>query len=202
MGTNVTNGSELAYGAIADLIEREDLPCERNDTPSEIEEINKEYALTMWGGKAVVVHDDPAGSVQILSLDSHKAWFGNRRVRITDAAGNVKWLPLGAAWLAHPMRRQYAGVEFFPNPDGVPGRVNYLNLWRGFSVEPSQGGSYGVFKDHVLTNICNSDPALYAYVFGWFAQMMQRPREKLGTALVLRGRMAPARVSLGRCSDL
>ncbi|UZE49851.1 DUF5906 domain-containing protein [Rhodopseudomonas sp. P2A-2r] len=54
-----------------------------------------------------------------------------------------------------------------------------------------------MFKDHVLNNICNSDPALYAYLFGWFAQMMQRPRDKLGTALVLRGSMGSGKSKLG-----
>jgi hypothetical protein len=197
MGTNVTKGSRLAYEAIADIVERPGLPAEQDNVPPEIDEINKEYALTMWGGKAVVVHDDPAGSVQILSLDSHKAWFGNRRVRIADAAGTAKWLPLGVAWLAHPKRRQYSGVEFFPNPDGAPGRENYLNLWRGFSVDASEQGTYGVFMDHVFNNICDSDPSLYAYVFGWIAHMLQRPRYKVGSALVLRGRMGTGKSKLG-----
>ncbi|MGM4991294.1 primase-helicase family protein [Tardiphaga sp. 841_E9_N1_2] len=190
MDTQVTKRSDLAYQAVADHVEGDDIP------PA-IKEINEHNALTMWGGKAVVVHEDETGALQIRTVDAHKNWLANRRVQITDAEGNSKTLPLGVAWLTHPQRRQYEGVEFFPNPDGKSGRPNFLNLWRGFSVEPSQNGSYGVFRDHIFNNVCDSDPALYAYVFGWFAHMMQRPRDKLGTALVLCGKMGAGKSKLG-----
>ncbi|WP_299812935.1 primase-helicase family protein [Tardiphaga sp.] len=174
---------------IADLVE--------NIISPEIAEINEKHALAMWGSKAVIIIDDPKRPIQIRSLDAHKAWFCNRKTQITDAAGNTKLVPLGAAWISHPQRRQYEGIEFFPNPDGHPSRPNYFNLWRGFSVAPSSVGSYHVFKDHLLKNICNGDTKLYAYVFGWFAQIVQQPRQKAGTALVLRGRMGTGKSKLG-----
>lgn len=190
MGTHVTKRPDSVYEYVARLIEGD-------DTPPEIVEINRRNALTMWGGKAVVVHEEPSGAPQIRSLDAHRAWYANQIIQIPDAAGNLKRQPLGAAWLSHPKRRQYEGVEFFPNPDGARGTPNFLNLWKGFSVEASERGSYAVFKDHVFNNICNADAALYAYVFGWFAQMMQRPREKLGTAVILRGQMGTGKSKLG-----
>lgn len=149
------------------------------------------------GGKAVVVVVDPNEPIQIRSLDAHKAWFANRRIQMADATGATRSIPLGHAWLTHPKRRQYEGVEFFPNPDGAQPKPNHLNLWRGFSVDASETGTYGVFKDHLFNNICNGDQSLYNYIFGWFAQIVQKPREKLGTALVLRGKMGTGKSKLG-----
>ncbi|MCV0427821.1 MAG: DUF5906 domain-containing protein, partial [Roseibium sp.] len=52
-------------------------------------------------------------------------------------------------------------------------------------------------KDHMLTNICDGDEALFRWVFGWFAHMMQRPRERPGTALVIRGLMGTGKSIMG-----
>ncbi len=193
MDTQVTKQINSAYERIARLIEGTD----ENDIPPAIAAVNACDALTMWGGKAVVVHEDRSGTIQIRSLDAHRAWYGNQKIQIADAAGNLKSVPLGTAWLSHPARRQYEGVEFFPNPDGARGTPNFLNLWKGFSVKASEKGSYAIFKDHIFNNICGSDADLFAYVFGWFAQMMQQPREKLGTALILRGQMGTGKSKLG-----
>jgi hypothetical protein len=168
-----------------------------DDVPYEIEEINRHHAFTMWGSKAVVAYVDPIGPLQIRTVEAFKGWFANRRIQIADAAGTVRSVPLGQAWLVHPQRRQYEGVEFFPNPDGAKPKPNYLNLWRGFAVKASPEGKYGVLKDHILNNVCNGDAKLYEYVFGWFAHIVQKPRDKLGTALVLRGKMGTGKSKLG-----
>jgi hypothetical protein len=190
MGIPTTKRSKDPYQIVADLIEGTGIP-------PEIEEINQKHALTMWGSKAVVVIDDPDSAIQIRTLEAHKAWLHNRRVQIVDDSGNSRTSTLAAAWLSHPLRRQYEGVEFWPNPDGQKGRANYLNLWRGYSVTASEDGHYNVFEDHLLNNICHGDRSLYAYVFGWFAQIIQKPREKVGTALVLRGKMGTGKSKLG-----
>ena len=174
---------------VVDLIE--------GNLPPEIDEINTCHAFTLWGSKAVVVYCDPTGSYQFRSVDAFSAWFANRRIQVTDATGAVRSVALGKAWLTHPKRRQYAGLEFFPNPDGAPAKPNHLNLWRGFSVAASPNGTYGILRDHLFNNICNGDQRLYDYVFGWFAHIVQKPREKLGTALVLRGKMGSGKSKLG-----
>jgi hypothetical protein len=140
---------------------------------------------------------DPIGPLQIRTVEAFKGWFANRRIQIADAGGTVRSVPLGQAWLVHPQRRQYEGVEFFPNPDGAKPKPNYLNLWRGFAVKASPEGKYGVLKDHILNNVCNGDTNLYEYVFGWFAHIVQKPRDNLGTALVLRGKMGTGKSKLG-----
>ncbi|TYO60787.1 hypothetical protein FXV83_41960 [Bradyrhizobium hipponense] len=101
------------------------------------------------------------------------------------------------AWHSHPDRRQYDGVEFWPNPEGAKGTPNYLNFWRGFDVIPSPSGSCTIFRDHLLTNVCDGAPELFKYVFGWMAHIVQKPRERLGTAIVLRGRRGTGKSKVG-----
>ncbi|MCK1311803.1 primase-helicase family protein [Bradyrhizobium sp. 45] len=182
--------AKSGHKAILDILDAD-------DAPPEIQGINRHHAFTMWGSKAVVVYEDPSGPLQIRTIDAFKAWFANRRIQTPDPTGTVRSSPLGQAWLSHPQRRQYEGVEFFPNPDGAEPKPNHLNLWRGFSVAPSSEGKWGILKDHLSNNVCNGDAELFDYVFGWFAHIVQRPRDKLGTALVLRGKMGTGKSRLG-----
>jgi len=167
----------------------------------DVREINRSYALTVWGGKTVVVNEQPAGPVndrvRVMSFESMNTWFANRITEVVGADGKIKSVTWARAWLTHHDRREYDGVEFFPNPDGAKGTPGYLNLWRGFSVQPSEDGTCDRFKDHLLANVCNGDPEIFKYVFGWMAHIVQRPRERLGVALVLRGRRGTGKSKLG-----
>jgi hypothetical protein len=172
-------------------------------TPSDfdIDEINNGYSLTIWGGKAVVVNEQPLGPVndrvRVMSFDSMNSWFGNRYTEISGADGRKRSVTWAKAWHQHPDRRQYAGVEFFPNPDGAAYTTNYMNLWCGFSVDASENGSCEKFKDHLRVNVCQEDKALFRYLFGWCAHLVQKPRDRAGVALVLRGRKGTGKTKVG-----
>lgn len=183
----------------------EDAQDERSASPCSwgfsVTEINRNHALAIWGGKAVVVNERPDGPindrVRVMSFDSMDSWFANRITQVQGADGKIKSVTWAKAWHTHPDRRQYHGVEFFPNPDGAQGTPGYLNLWRGFSVQPSPNGTCARFKDHLLANVCSGDGQLFKYVFGWMAHIVQKPRERLGTALVLRGRRGTGKSKVG-----
>lgn len=167
-----------------------------------IERMNAEWALVLIGDRAVIVREQSTGPIEdrvrILTLDAFKVWLGNKHIETTDEDGKVTKISWAAAWLASPDRRQYAGIEFQPDPGTPPGTHGYLNLWRGFAVEPRPKlNGYAVFRDHMLTNVCGSNAELFRWVFGWFAHLIQRPRERIGTALVLRGRMGTGKSTLG-----
>ena len=123
-----------------------------------------------------------------MSFDSMNSHFANKFTEIRGADGKKKSITYAKAWHTHRDRRQYDGVEFFPNPDGTPGATNYLNLWRGFSVVASDAGSCGKFKDHLYVNVCQGNQQYFRYLFGWMAHLVQRPRDKGGVAVVARGR--------------
>lgn len=46
-------------------------------------------------------------------------------------------------------------------------------------------------------NVCRENPDLYRYLFGWLAHLVQKPRERPGITLVLRGRKGTGKTKLG-----
>jgi hypothetical protein len=49
----------------------------------------------------------------------------------------------------------------------------------------------------VFNNICNGDEKHFRWVWGYLADMVQRPRQRPGTALVLRGKQGAGKSKLG-----
>lgn len=168
----------------------------------DLDQLNAEWSLVLMGSRAVMAHERAAGPVEdrlrIIAIDAFQQWLANTFTEVVSPDGKVKGMTWAKRWLTHPRRRQYAGIEFFPNPEGSPSTPDYLNLWRGFSVVPRAGaGRYDIFRDHLMNNVCESDPELFRWVFGWFAHLMQRPRERIGTALVMRGKMGTGKTKVG-----
>lgn len=167
----------------------------------DVEDMNRDHALVLMGSKAVVVKEQPGGPIEdrvrVLSIDAVNHWFANKFTQVVGSDGKIRVVTWAAAWRSHRRRRQFAGMEFFPNPDGAEGQPNYLNLWRGFGPKPSNEGSYSIFRDHLLNNVCRGDDALFKYLFAWFAHIVQLPRERVGTAIVLRGRMGTGKTIVG-----
>jgi hypothetical protein len=167
-----------------------------------VDRLNTEYALVLMGSKAVILRERSNGPIEdrvrILGLDAFRAWYSNRFTETVGKDGRIGTTTFAEAWLRNRDRRQFEGLEFHPDPGGAPGTPGYFNLWRGYAVEPkSRPGAYSVFDDHLRNNLCHGSPALYAWVFGWFAHMVQRPRERTGTALVCRGKMGTGKTKIG-----
>jgi Family of unknown function (DUF5906) len=170
-----------------------------------VDDLNREYALVKVGSHAVIFHENPSArlvehQIRMLGIDAFKTWFRNRFTEVRGRDGKIKRLTWANAWLDSRDRRQYHGVEFFPDPNNLPGSSQYLNLWSGFSVAPAavpDWRRYKTFRDHLLQNICSGDDRLFKWVFGFFAHIVQRPRERLGIALVLRGKMGTGKTKVG-----
>jgi hypothetical protein len=204
----LTDGGEMSARAQAETATDAPAPEEPQEAAQgprawgyDPEALNRDYAVVLWGGRAVVVKEQPDGPIEdrvrVLSIEAFDHWFSNKFTELDTVDGKRKTVTWGRAWRADKRRRQYAGIEFFPNPDGAAPMPGYLNLWRGFAVEPAPEGSWSVFRDHLFNNVCQGDQALYDWVFGWFAHIVQRPRERVGTALVLRGPMGSGKTKVG-----
>jgi len=167
----------------------------------DVDEMNRRFALVLMGSRALVACKQqeaaPEDRLRLLSIHGMHDWFANKFTETVGRDGKIKTTTWSRKWLTHPHRRQYEGIEFFPNPDGAKSTPGYLNLWSGFSVTPRATGSYNIFRDHLLNNVCSGDAELFNWVFGWFAHLMQRPRERIGTALVLRGGMGTGKTKVG-----
>ena len=170
----------------------------------DVEDMNREWSLVLMGSKAVVFRDQPDALLEdqqrMLSIEAFNAWFSNKFTEFAGPDGKIRHTTWAKAWLQHPDRRQYRGIEFCPDPKGAPGTPGYLNLWSGFAVQPAANPDwrqYSVFRDHLLNNICDGNLEWFKWVFGFFANIVQCPRDKPGVALVMRGRMGSGKSKVG-----
>lgn len=202
------NGLDEAAALIAgaedveEAAERADAaPRKPRERGFSVEKMNAEWALVLMGSKAVILHEQPNAraiedKLRILSPEAFKLWFLNKRTEAQTEDGDIQSLTFALRWLNSAKRRQYLGIEFVPGGDAQQ-TLGYYNLWRGFSVEPKENGSWAIFRDHLLTNVCGGDSDHFKWLLAWFAHMVQHPRERIGTAIVLRGAMGSGKTKVG-----
>lgn len=150
-----------------------------------IRELNQKHAVVSEGGKVVVITErlDPQLHRTVIdrsSASDFRLLYGNRY--LTQGRNQV---PLGQAWLEHPLRRQYDQLIFDPTPDRKPDPTIY-NLFKGFPVRPVQG-EWPLFRQHLLTVGANGDPETLEFLLDWCAFLVQRPHLPAETAIVWRG---------------
>jgi hypothetical protein len=164
-----------------------------------ITEFNQNHAVVLVGGSAVVLREGigESGTSEICFIrpGDLKTLYQNRKVSVpkTLPDGQVvqRSVPLVAAWLEHPERRTYGGITFAPANDAP---TDYLNLWRGFAVEPLPlGVAKAAFRckrllHHMKYNICSGNRYYLRYLLAWCADMIQNPGRKTGVAVVFRGK--------------
>ena len=161
-----------------------------------VEALNGKYALVLVGDRALVINErsDERGRPEIgfLAPDTFRLWHSTEKYY----NGSDRAQGAGAIWLEHRRRRQYDGICFAP--EGAP--ESWYNLWRGFSIQPREGTleeACPTFRDHLLTNIAGGKEADFEWIFGWFAHMVQKPAERIGTSLVLRGLEGTGKTKVG-----
>ena len=156
-------------------------------TDSHVAKLNEHYALVIVGDKSAILKTTNNG-IKFLTLQAFQQWLANRYVYNSEN----KKVPLARHWMQHSQRRQYEGIVFAPGRD-VP---NHYNLWRGFAVV-ARPGDCSRFLTHLRDNVCCGDEELYKWVVGWFANIFQHPEQKMGTSLVLRGKMGTGKTKVG-----
>jgi hypothetical protein len=167
-----------------------------------LEKLNKQWSLVLIGSKVAMVREQPYAKIEdrvrVVQVEAFRHLYSNRVTQVMGADGKIKNLTWAKRWEGERHRRQYDGIEFHPDPENAGGTPGYLNLWRGFSCTPDPtAGSWSILKDHLSVNICGEDEELFKWVFAWFAHMIQRPRERPGTAIVVRGLMGSGKSIVG-----
>ena len=164
-----------------------------SDLGYDVDALNKEYAIVKAGSQTVIYQEsrnarEPEHRLRMLTVQAFKTWFANRFTEVRGRDGRIRRVTWAVRWLQDPHRRQYEGLEFYPDPYNAPGSPQYLNLWTGFDVRPAPNPDwkyYETFRDHLLNNVCDGDEALFRWLFAFLAHIVQRPRERLGIALAL-----------------
>ena len=153
-----------------------------------LDKLNQKHAVIMIGGKCAVLNETfdytfNRPDITFSSPADFKNFYTNKIVKIVCNDGIERDKPLGASWFNHPGRRQYDGITFSPLKE-TPGQYN---LWRGFAVKPKEGNC-SLYLEHIKENIAQGDSEIYNYILAWMADAVQRPAERPGTSIVLRGK--------------
>jgi len=118
-------------------------------------------------------------------------WYANDCINLPRGRTQTK----AAWWLRHAERRSYLGVVFMPEPEVVPNE--YLNMWTGPSVKPTQA-LWDMFEELIREAICDNNESFYTYIMNWMAYLMQWPGRRAEVALVLRGPKGTGKGTVGR----
>jgi len=160
-----------------------------DEVPDYVQKLNQDHFLAAEGGKATVFKEewDPVLSRHKLTRlnpmdfrlmqSCYKITTGYRKNGVPVIE------KLGDAWLDSEYRRQYSKIALMP--EGADDHT--YNLWRGWTVEPSEEGSCDIFKGHLLDNVCVGAHEAIEYLWSWCALTVQRPHQPIGTAIVMRG---------------
>lgn len=167
-----------------------------------ISELNKEYAFVTSGGGHHIIHEtkDESGNFFLdhLQTDSFHARFAHRTISY-QRNNKIVEEQITKLWFKAASRRSYEKLVFKP---GLSVDSRFYNLWRGFSYEPAESQEHPAvsqFLEHLQANICQNDHELMRWVLGYFAHLIQKPWEKVRTALVFKGRKGTGKNALVDC---
>ncbi|MEM1046468.1 MAG: primase-helicase family protein [Pseudomonadota bacterium] len=172
------------------------LPADRQNGDW-FEYFNDRYAVVKMGGKAVILCEDDTADlherVSFMTIQGFTDFYSNWIDYSEGPKGGLVAIPKTKLWMRDPARRTFAGLEFAPGAGARPG---YYNYWQGFAVQPKEG-ECRLFLDHLFKVICSSNADHYTFLLQWFAHMIQRPHERIGTAVVLRGGQGAGKTIVG-----
>jgi hypothetical protein len=158
-----------------------------------MEELNQRHCVVMESGAFRVFTEerDPVLKRTFFQRSTRadfEAFYSNRRIEIGEAVH-----PISRVWLNHGLRRQYKGVIFDPAGD----HEDWLNLWKGWSVQPKKG-DWSLLQQLILETLVGGVKDHFDYVMDWIAYMVQKPARPAEVALVFKGEKGTGKGTLGR----
>lgn len=160
-------------------------PAAPDDAAHPFDKLNREFAFVIAGGGAHILWETTDQKDRFKLEHLATSAFHQKFAAQTITVGK-KSSPITEEWMRWKGRRGYDGIVFMP---GQAAPTRFYNLWHGFAVEPAAGAHPAVdaFLAHTRDNVCRGDAALFSWLIGYFAHMVQRPWEKPLVALVFRG---------------
>lgn len=165
--------------------------------PTTVEQVvahlNRDHAVLLQeGGKTRVLswersEIDYSREIPVLqTFDDFRNRYMHRVVSVgIDGKGQPILKPWGEVWLKHIRRKEYLSLRFLPGqPEEVDG---YLNMWRGFAVEPA-AGDWSLMEQHIRGPLSGNDVEVAEYILNWSAWTVQHPDEPAEVAMVFKGK--------------
>lgn len=172
---------------------------------SPFERLNEQYAFVTMGSSHRIIHETTDEDTNYKLDHLNEETFHKKHANLLLQKSDGKSAPLTKEWMRHPLRRSYDGIVFSPGKD-VDSR--FYNIWRGFTYEPLKENeeptfemkrAWAKFTEHLLSNVVDGDIEHYNWVMNWFAHIVQKPWEKPGVALVMKGKKGVGKNSLLDC---
>lgn len=185
--------SELGHG-VDDAVLREEPKSE--GLMGVLEEMNETHCVVMEGGKFRIFTEelDPVLKrpfFQRSTKEDFENLYCNQLVEMHD-----KLVTKSSLWIRSPHRRQYKGIIFDPEAN----HEGWLNLWRGWAVQPKKG-DWSMLQQLVRETLTGGEDTSYEYVLNWLAYMVQHPSQAAEVALCFKGEKGTGKGTLGRAAS-
>jgi hypothetical protein len=165
-----------------------------------IEQLNREYALILLGERPAILREGdrrrrPARVPPALGQRLSRVAAPRRHLGDATQNGTSRKVQGSKVWVDSDDRRQYEGLVFDPAND-----VPTATTTTSGKASPSSHRRRSCQKLHRShrENVCCGDEALRLGHGLVRAAMVQRPTDKLGTSLVLRGAQGTGKTIVGR----
>lgn len=90
-----------------------------------------------------------------------------------------------STWRKDVNRAEYERLVFLP---GQQPPADCFNMFIGWAIEPKQNDSLIERWLYLIKNVANHDDKVYEWILNWIAHMFQKPYEKPGVALIVKGK--------------
>ena len=174
------------------------------DLATQIDILNGKYVPLMNNGKVIAIDITQPG----IGQDSRIPYFNfnvNDPVALAVEPDKVM-LPgerkptyVIRAWAEQYIKQAISvGLTYDPsNSDRIVYHNNqrFFNTFRGFPYEPEMGDGHLIFLEHIrwlIGNDCSE------YVLDWLAHLIQRPQEKPGTIIIVKGDQGTGKSFIGK----
>jgi hypothetical protein len=157
-----------------------------NSSKEAIDWINKEYATIILNGKYRILREKNDSTIEFMDKKDFVNNLSHMRLAITNnETGAIKFTPITDIWFASGEKRKFNnGIVFDPRRIGHYNEM--YNLWKGYKIV-GMPGDVSMWLDFMKTVICDNNENHYNFLVALIAQMFQRPWDKPGIAVVIRG---------------
>jgi hypothetical protein len=152
---------------------------------SAVKWLNKHYATIVVDGKFRIISERDETNIFLMARKDFIDSLENMRILIVGEDNKPKITPITELWLKGP-HREYEHIVFDPSKEYNRDDYHYFNTWRGFAI-PQGIGDVAPFLDYVKKIVVSNNEEHYEWLLDWVAHMFQKPWEKPGTSVVLRG---------------
>ena len=164
-----------------------------NDKPTDLSRAgviawqNKDHFTTYLRGAYKVVRENPDGTLDIMEPKAYSAGRRHLKLRITPVdGGDEKSVPITEIWLNSEEKRHYEyGFDFDPSAPG--NRNGKYNLFKDWKLGKGIAGDVAPFLGLMREVVSSGNERDFLVLEALIAQMLQKPHNKPGIVVVIRG---------------